>query len=307
MAQQPELFDDVSSPDKRKASDSQVTSSTTLLEALPAFVAYLQERSLAENTIRCFRNDIELLARHVGKDTTVSQCPTAILRRYLSHLQHQEKKSAKTRQRRTTTLKTFFAWLAQIGAIPNDPAASLEQTASPVRLPQVLSPTERDRLLCTAREIAQADEPDVRPYLLVSLLLATAIKKAECLGIRLEDLHLEGTPAVVIQPSDRGSHPRYLRLPDDFPQQVAMYIRQYQPREHLFECTGRNLEYVLDDLRRRAGIMRRVGFRVLRWTSAVDSLREGMDGETLRLRMGLAKATWAEKLPLLEQLARGPI
>lgn len=307
MAQQPGLFGGANETEGYASAVEKVTFSSTMLEALPAFVLHLEERGLAPNTIRCFRNDIELLARHVGEGMPVSQCGAAVLKRYLRHLEHKEGQSAKTRQRRTTTLKTFFGWLAKTSVIPNDPAASLEQTASPTRLPQVLSPFERDRLLHTARALARADEPDARPYLLISLLLATAIRKTECLGIRLQDLYLESAPAVVIQPTDRRSQPRYLRLPDDFAQTADAYSDQYKPRERLFECTGRNLEYVLDDARRQAGIKRRAGFRVLRWTSAVDSLRQGMEPETLRIRLGLAEPTWASKFPLLEQLAKGPL
>ena len=307
MTQQPELFP-ISSPQGAEPSSSpQVTGSTTLIGVLPAFVSHLQERALAANTIRCFANDIELLARYLGQDTPVSHCSTAMLRSYLAHLEHQEKLSAKSLQRRTTTLKTLFGWLAEVAAIASDPAAALEQTPSPVRLPQVLTTAERDRLVAIAQELAQADPPDARPLLLVTLLLATAITKTELLNIKLDDLYLEGAPAVVIQPASRGDHPRYLRLPDDAPAMIAGYLHQRQPREYLFECTGRNLEYVLDDLRKQAGITRRVGFRVLRWTSAVDSLRAGMDPETLRARLGLAEATWANRLPLLEQLANGPI
>jgi site-specific recombinase XerD len=306
MAQQPTLFGETPAQTKQ-TTPIEVTADSTVLDTLPAFVEHLHERSLAENTIRCFRNDIELLAQHIGETKPISACNTQALRQYLSHLQDRERPSAKTRQRRTTTLKAFFGWLVQTGALPNDPAASLGQTPSPVRLPRVLGAAERDRLIATARQLAQAEEPDTRPYLLVSLLLATGIKKAECLGIRLDDLYLDATPAVTIQPATKNARPRYLRLPDEFPHQVARYRRHYNPKEYLFECTGRNLEYVLDDLRRQAGIGRRVGFRVLRWTSAVDSLRNGMDPETLRLRLGLAKTTWIGKLALLEQLAQGPL
>ncbi len=306
MTQQPELFPSPSPERAVGPVGAQVTGSSTLLELLPAFLDHLRERSLAANTVRCLANDVELLARHLGEDTPVSKCSTARLRQYLAHLDHEEGLSAKSLQRRTTTLKTLFGWLEGIGAISVDPAAALEQTPSPVRLPQVLTPAERDRLTTAARELLQGSDADARPYLLVALLLSTGMTKTELLNLGLDDFYLDDMPAVVIQPATRGDHPRYLRLPDDLPAVVNAYLRQYHPRKRLFECTGRNLEYVLDDLRKRAGIRRRVGFRVLRWTSAVDSLRAGMDPETLRTRLGLAEATWASRLPLLEQLSSGP-
>jgi site-specific recombinase XerD len=71
----------------------------------------------------------------------------------------------------------------------------------------------------------------------------------------------------------------------------------------LFPCTARNLEYVLDEASKRAGLTpRRVSFEALRYTCAVRDLREGMDEDALRRKLGLSHITWADTLEKLKKL-----
>jgi integrase/recombinase XerD len=96
---------------------------------------------------------------------------------------------------------------------------------------------------------------------------------------------------------------RKLRLPADFSLVLPQYLAQYKPRENLFECTARNLEYVLDEIATRAGLKDGLSFETLRWTSAVRDYKGGMDEEHLRLKMGLSPISWYETSTKLRILA----
>ena len=48
--------------------------------------------------------------------------------------------SRKTYARRVTTLKVFFKWLHEIGAIPHDPARAVLQRSGPAPLAVILAP-----------------------------------------------------------------------------------------------------------------------------------------------------------------------
>ncbi len=78
---------------------------------------------------------------------------------------------------------------------------------------------------------------------------------------------------------------RKLALSPDLLPVLDRYLAQYQPQERLFECTDRNLEYVLDDAGKRAGIDH-IAFEMLRWTCAVHDYRAGMDPEDVRQKHG---------------------
>jgi integrase/recombinase XerD len=85
---------------------------------------------------------------------------------------------------------------------------------------------------------------------------------------------------------------------------VNQYVEQYKPEQFLFECTPRNLEYVLDEVGQKAGIRTvQVGFETLRWTCAVRDYRNGMPEERLRQKLGLSKISWRETREKIFKLA----
>ncbi len=147
--------------------------------------------------------------------------------------------------------------------------------------------------------------------MLVTLILTTGIKKSECMAIRLADLDLAHAdqPMVLIRYNDprRWHKERKLRLPPDFPVTFERFKEQYQPGEKLFECTARNLEYLLTDVARLAGLEGKVSFEVLRWTAAVRDYSTGMREETLRQKLGLSTITWQEAGDKIKRLASRPL
>ena len=84
---------------------------------------------------------------------------------------------------------------------------------------------------------------------------------------------------------------------------LDQYTEKYQPQENLFECTPRNLEYVLADVSEQAGLPQQVSFEMLRWTSALRDYRDGMDHDRLRKKMGLSKITWRETSEKLAKIS----
>ena len=78
---------------------------------------------------------------------------------------------------------------------------------------------------------------------------------------------------------------------------------QYKPDEKLFPWTDRNLEYVLTNVGREAGL-EHMSFEMLRWTCAVRDYAEGMDPQKLRNKLGLSQISWYEVETKLAILAR---
>jgi integrase/recombinase XerD len=292
---------------KLKAGDS-------LPMALEPFETFMHQREFSANTIKSFINDLQLLIGYLGEDITLVQCTTRRLESFIHYLQHERETpcSAKSLDRRITTLKVFFSWLASNGILSSDPAAPLIHHRAVSPLPQVLSDPQIEEILALTRSMRDAPEaPDARPHLLVTLILGTAIKKAECMNIALQHLDLGdlAQPSVYIhyeKPRQRFKS-RRLALPTDWVPTFEAYMRRYQPKEKLFECTPRNLEYVLHTIAMLAHLPEMLTFETLRWTSAVGSTKAGMDPERLRKRLGLSRISWHETWPIIQKLAEGPL
>jgi acetyl-CoA synthetase len=78
---------------------------------------------------------------------------------------------------------------------------------------------------------------------------------------------------------------------------------EYRQTETIFDCTARNLEYVLHDAASGAGITTKVSFETLRWTCAVRDYQRGMDMDQLREKMGLSRISWRETSDKITRLA----
>ena len=139
-------------------------------------------------------------------------------------------------------------------------------------------------------------------------MLQTGMKKSECAKLLVEDIDRSQpqAPEVIIRYDDvRYSHKtRRLPLHPNILAPLDQYLAQYKPDRFLFDCTPRNLEYVLDETGKRARVKRtQVGFETLRWTSAVRDYKMGMKDEQLRLKMGLSEVSWRETSEKIQRLA----
>ncbi|MDW8268809.1 MAG: tyrosine-type recombinase/integrase [Anaerolineae bacterium] len=166
-----------------------------------------------------------------------------------------------------------------------------------------------ERLLRVTRDLLWSpSKPDARPHLLVLLLLQTGLKKSEVMNLRLSDIDTSNPrePLLTVRYEDgRHAHKeRTLFLGPDFLPVYNQYLRSYKPRERLFECTARNLEYVLAEAAALAEIKDGVSFEMMRWTSAVRAYRFGAAPEALRQKLGLSPISWRETFEKIQKLAR---
>ena len=282
---------------------------SSLRTAMGGFEAHMQQQGFAENTIKAFLSDLNILAQFIGVGTAVGAISTQNLNHFTRWLVHERGVpcNPKSLARRVTTLKVFFNWLAEVEVLPSDPAAPVVHKPVMTPLPEILSDTEVERVLGVTLALRQAEKPDARPHLLVTLLLHTGLKKGECMNIVMNHFDF-GDPAQPVlwirYANPRRRHKeRKLRLPVWWPAVLAEYRAQYQLQETLFPCTARNLEYVLANVARQAGLVRGLSFEMLRWTCVVRDYRAGMEADKLRQKLGISKITWREVAVKVARLA----
>ena len=297
--------------------DTGLTAASSLSSATDRFRTHLINQEYAENTVKSFIGDLGILGRYLKNDPPVSQISTKTLQEFLHWLQYKRGKpcSPKSYARRLTTLKVFFAWLADRGVLSADPAASLVHKPVQTPLPRVLYDEQIEQVLAITRQMKAGsppeEEPDPRPHLLVTLLLYTGIKKQECMGIKLGHIDTSNPSAPVL--NVRYDKPRMhykerrLRLPADWLRTLHQYRQIYEPQDHLFPCTARNLEYVLAHVAQQANLPGGLSFEMLRWTCALRDYQARMDPDRLRRKLGLSQMSWRETEPKLVKLAEPPL
>ncbi len=311
--QQPSLFPQKGAKGQYGPPVTQIKSldsNSSLNAAASGYHDHMLRQGFSKHTVKAFAGDLRLLEKYFGPGRVISTLGTKDLNDFLTWLLHYRGVpcSPKSYARRVTTLKSFFSWLASVKVIVHDPAAAIIHTKVKTPLPQYLTDDKVEKFLDAAEQKLQGDKPDPRPYLLIHLLLQMGVKKSECVGIALRDIDRSGPePTVLIRYSNpRMQHKeRKLAFSKELLPVLDEYLDQYEPQENLFECTPRNLEYVLSDVSELAGFQDQVSFEMLRWTSAIRDYRDGMDEDHLRKKMGLSKITWRETSEKLDKLA-GP-
>jgi integrase/recombinase XerD len=264
------------------AETSPLDKDSSLSAAIGGFHDHMIREGFTENTIKAFLGDLRILTKYLGAGRPIGQIGTKDLNDFLTYLLHYRGVpcNLKSYSRRVTTLKVFFGWLAEAGIISSDPASSLIHQRVSTPLPQVLYDNQIEEILQVTQRLRQAEKPDTRPHLLITLILQTGIKKGECMAIKLNHIDLTDPAAPVLyiryaNPKMRHKE-RKLSLAADFPTLLQEYIAQYHPKENLFECTARNLEYVLHNVAQLVGLEDGISFETLRWTCAVRDCKAGM-------------------------------
>lgn len=286
-----------------------ITSSNLLLPSLRAWQIYLEDQGNSIHTVKAFIADLRLLASYLPPDRSLGSISTADLNNFLDWMQNSRGVpcSPKTLSRRITSIKAFFRWLSQNGVIAVDPAERVLQKSAISPLPSVLSPDEVDLVLHAATAHRQASKPDARPYALLALLLATGIKKGECLALNVNhiDLQAPNGPILFIRyasPQNRYKE-RKIALPPSWIEAYEEYQLQYELVDRLFPWSPRRLEYLLEDLGEEAGLTKHLSFDMCRWTCALIDWQSGVDHTVIRQKMGVSKIQWRELNMKLEQLA----
>jgi len=288
----------------------------TKLPISPALVAWkeiLAEDGKSIHTVKAFSADINLLSKYLAPDYPLKSISTTDLNNFLDWMVSKRGVpcSPKTYSRRITSIKSFFKWLFKNKYLDIDPSEKVIQKSVISPLPKVLTTWEVDVLLKTANKMRKDDPPETRSYLLLKLLLDTAIKKGECLALSPNHLNLEAPEGPFLFVRYKNPKYRYkerkIDLTQDWIDAYEVYKKQYDLVDRLFPWSPRRLEYLLEDLGKSAGIPNQLSFIMCRWTSALNDLKSGVEPNKIRQKLGVSKIQWREVYMKLKSLSTGVV
>ncbi len=289
--------------------NAHISESTLLQPAIQAWKYYLKDQGRSHHTLKAFEADMMLLEEFMPTDKQIGQISTKELEDYLTWLEKDRGVpcSPKTLSRRITSLKSFFRWLAQNAVISVDPAEKLIQKTVTSPLPTVLTAHELATALETADSICTSASTDPRPYVLLLLVLETAMKKGECLNLKtnhLELSNLEEAYIFVRYPNQRYRFKeRKISVSPQWVEAYNQYAEKYQIKDQVFPWSQRRLEYLLEDVTVAAKMDKHISFDMLRWTSALNDFSNGVEHDKIRQKLGISKIQWREVKSKLRNLA----
>jgi len=294
---------------KDETISAHITESTLLQPAIQAWKYFLRDQGRSHHTLKAFEADMMLLEEFMPTDKQIGQISTKDLEDYLTWLEDDRgiPCSPKTLSRRITSLKSFFRWLTKNAVISVDPAEKLIQKTVTSPLPTILTPKELKLSLEAAESICTSASADPRPYVLLLLVLETALKKGECLNLKTNHLEL-GNPEeafiFVRYPNQRYRFKeRKISVSPQWVDAYNQYAEKYQIKDQVFPWSQRRLEYLLEDVTNAAKMDKHISFDMLRWTSALNDLSNGVEQDKIRQKLGISKIQWREVKSKLRNLA----
>jgi integrase/recombinase XerD len=155
------------------------------------------ERGAADNTIEAYRRDLEDYCAHVAGAGGLEGCTPAAIRGWLSGMAEEGLK-ASTAARRLSAVRQLHRFLYVEGHRGDDPSAAIDSPRLARPLPKVLSIAEVDRLIGTAKALADAEAAlageaggkgktlkakALRTWCLIELLYASGLRVSELVAL----------------------------------------------------------------------------------------------------------------------------
>jgi integrase/recombinase XerD len=263
---------------------------------LDLFLNYaLVEKGLSANTLDAYGRDLARYLDFLEQEgvSTPDEISPLLIMRFLAHLKNGGL-SPRSRARALVSLRMFHKFLLTERITSANPAVRVEAPKSLSRLPQILSPTEVDRLLGAPR----GEEPlALRDRAMLELLYATGLRVSELVGLQIADLQLQ---VGYLSAVGKRSKERIVPIGESALAELRCYLQFGRPflekGESTFLFLNRNGKGLTRQgfwkiIKRRAGeagITKNITPHTLRHSFATHLLENGADLRSVQAMLGHA-------------------
>ncbi|AZQ43781.1 site-specific tyrosine recombinase XerD [Nonlabens ponticola] len=276
----------------------------TWQQALTDYKIYLQlERGMAANTIAAYRRDLEKFIEWIdqqesGYDPKTIKHDGLIL--FIHHLAATV--SPRSQARAISSLKGLFNYLMLEDYREDDPMELIQSPRLGRKLPDTLSTQEIDQLIAA---IDRSTAHGERNRVILETLYSCGLRVSELINLKISDLVF---PDGFIKVTGKGDKQRFvpigastIKIMDDYLNQVRVHLPiQPQHTDTVFlnrrgtGLTRAMIFTIVKDLKRTAGIKKKVSPHTFRHSFATHLLENGADLRSIQLMLGHESITTTE-------------
>ncbi|MFC0034970.1 site-specific tyrosine recombinase XerD [Cardiobacterium valvarum] len=252
--------------------------------------ALLFEEGLAAASVASYRNDLHLATRLLDKP--VRSFDADDVQNVLARMMDLQRKPASLARMRSS-LRRYFAWLAENGYRHDDPTARLEPARLRKPLPRSIGETDVEKLLAAPDP---ATPTGSRGAAMLELLYACGLRVSELVGLRLGNLNLQDG---ILRVRGKGQKERIVPIGEDAVAAVERYIHSARPQllknpldDTLFlnergkAITRQAFWKLIRDYAIACGITARVSPHTLRHAFATHLVNHGADLRVVQMLLG---------------------
>ena len=187
-----------------------------------SFIKYLQfERRYSLNTIRAYNNDLSQFFQYTNEQyghQDILKMDHKGIRNWMISLMDNNI-SARTVNRKITTLKSFYKFLMREGILDSSPMDKILSPRQSKKLPEFVEVEKMNELL---DKFEFGDEfQGMRNRLIIELLYATGMRRAELIQITDQDLDLQKLTVKVL---GKRNKERLIPFTKELKQNIEQYI-----------------------------------------------------------------------------------
>ncbi len=201
--------------------------SWTIAIAVERFLTHLRlERNLSRNTAVAYGRDLERFREFCWSTMeldTIDDLDRDVVFAYLVELRESGLHD-RSIARHLSSLRTFSRYLVDLGLLDESPANLVEMPTLPRGLPDVLSPSEVDRLLAAP---GIEDARGLRDTAMLETLYATGLRVSELCALRLDDIDLQRG---VVRAFGKGSKERLVPIGENARAALIAYLEIARPQ-----------------------------------------------------------------------------
>ncbi|MCL6544040.1 MAG: site-specific tyrosine recombinase XerD [Bryobacteraceae bacterium] len=264
-------------------------------DQIGAFLDYCRiEKGLAKNSLDAYARDLARFAGYLTSKGCREAPGLEALGEYIDSL-YQAGLSSRSIARHITTLRNFYRFLLQQGALQADPASLLAAPRQWSTLPKYLNLQQIEALFAAP----PADKPTgIRDRAMLELLYAAGLRVSELCQLELSDLNRD---LGVLRVAGKGGRQRLVPVGKSALAAVERYLNEARPAllrgrgsRYLFvtargtRLTRQAFWKLLLGYGKRAGIFHGLTPHVLRHTFATHLLEGGADLRSVQTMLGHA-------------------
>lgn len=268
------------------------------------FKYYLQiERSLSDNSVEAYLDDINKLEKYITSTFTISpkQIKLNHLKGFLKEL-HELGIGATSQARIISGIRSFFKYLSLENEIDYDPSLLLDFPKTIRKLPETLSVMEIDLLM---KQIDHSQKEGQRNRAMLETLYGCGLRVSELVNIKISDLHLKEDYIMII---GKGDKQRMVPIGEFAKKFIGIYLKEIRPTipvtknnsDTLFlNRRGGKLSrimifLIIKELAQKAGINKTISPHTFRHSFATHLLEGGADLRAIQEMLGHKSITTTE-------------
>lgn len=264
-------------------------------QSLKNFETWLRlEKSLSENSVEAYTNDVGKLERFFSetlRDVSPADVSYTDLKEFLAWF-GSSGTNARTQARLISGIRAFYKFLLIDGEIKDNPASLIESPRTEMKLPEVLSLQEIDRMI----DAVDLSRPEGhRNKAIIETLYGCGLRVSELTGLRITDIHFgEGFVSV----TGKGDKQRLVPIGQKALKEIDIYR---QDRNRLALIHDQNILFLnrrgrrltramiftlIKDLAAKAGIRKNISPHTFRHSFATHMIEAGADLRAVQEMLG---------------------